>query len=660
MNDKLLVIFHDPSFDYSNPDSRDDYVRYNVFDTETWECLSSNEYLATEEYILPYGLTYDHTTDKVYGSFYANASSFSTTDDAAFGYIDLTDTKNPVKIVGELPVRMRALTIDEEGNLYGLSYEGDLYTINKFTGATEYTGVNVLLPTIDWGEDMMGDPSAPFDTYGRESMCCDWSTGDFYISYGDDAWDTFVSRFSPVTGEAEIVADYSYEHGNSNNNVLTALSFRQKADDAGKTIPAVPTDLTVSPVGIELKAEVSFTLPAVTTGGDALNADLTWTVSDGENTLATGTAHSGEKVTATVDSRAGSVTFVVVAALDGETSNAATATAFIGCDTPVINGLPTVRVNGQRLTVSWNAAVAANSGNLAPVTYKVTRMPENVVVEEACEAVRFTDVIESDIKSLYYYLIQPIAGEIAGESVESRSVYAGKYIGMPLNEPFDDEKRFLEYPVIDANNDGNIWEYSTKYDGVAMYPGNSKPADDYLLIGPFAMEQGMTYSFHMSADGHNVKEKIAVYVGTDPDDVTSFATELVAPTVLDPAQGTKVFDEEFSPAVSGDYYFGIKACTTGASQFIYVYEVEISGTTSGTITVNPGTGIGEAGEYTLDITSGRGVIRIDGCIGEEVAVYTATGLCVAKTKAEGAVEIPVAAGVYVVRAGDTATKVAVR
>ena len=663
MDGKVLVVFHDP-FHEDNDEDHDLPVSYKVFDGETWECeFTSDDHLASEEYILPYGLAYDHTTDKVYGSFYADGSMFTETVDANFGYLDLSDEKNPVRIVGKLPERMRALTFDKDGNLYGLSYGGDLYTINKFTGAAEQTGVNVLLPTIDWDEDGVGDadPSDSPMTFGRESMCCDWSTGDFYISYGDDMWDTYVARFSPVTGEAEIVADYSYDHGNDNNNVVTALSFCQSADN-GETKPAAPADFTVTPLGTELKAEVSFTMPSADSKGNALeaNATMTWTLTDGVNELATGTAHSGEKVTATVDSRAGSITFAVSVILDGATSKTTTSTVFIGCDTPVISGLPTVRVNGQRLTVTWNAAVAANSGNLDPVTYKVTRMPDNVVVDEACESARFTDNLESDIKTLYYYLIQPVSGSVEGETVESRSVYAGKYFALPLTENFDDEKRFLEYPVIDGNNDGNLWEYSTKYDGVAMYPGNSNAANDYLLIGPFALEQGMNYSFYMEADGHSVTEQIAVYVGTDADDEASFSTELVAPTILNPAQGRKTFEEEFTPAESGDYYFGIKACTPGVSQFIYVYTVEISGTTSGTIVVNPGTGIGEAGEYTLDVTSGNGVIRVSGGIGEEVAVYTTTGICVAKTVVEGSVEIPVVTGVYVVRAGDSAVKVAVR
>ena len=84
-------------------------------------------------------------------------------------------------------------------------------------------------------------------------------------------------------------------------------------------------------------------------------------------------------------------------------------------------------------------------------TYKVTRMPDETVVAEANETNTFVDEIPSDIKTTYYYIIEPKSGDVTGNPVTSRSILAGKYIALPLDEQFDDEQRFLTYPVIRLN-----------------------------------------------------------------------------------------------------------------------------------------------------------------------------------------------------------------
>ncbi len=564
MNGKAFVVIYDA---FHSPA----YVTYQFYDAETWDLESSVNYVATTKDILPYGAAYDHTTGKLYASFFESTSSFIGDSEAHFGTVNFDNAFEPVSIIADLPERMRALTFDASGQLYGINYEGDLYKINKFTGEAELTGVHVDLPTRD-----DGNPADVWNTVGRESMCCDWESGDFYITYGDDMWNTYVTRFNPETGDAEIVADYSYsDYGTENCNVLTGLFFEQKAALAAGT-PEGVTNLSVTAEGIELKANVKFTLPTKDTDGKDLSDALTWTISDGANDLATGSSNPGGEVSETVVLPVAGKTTIVVTVASGENiSNPASESLFIGCDTPEIWGTPTARVAGNKIILKWDAAYAINNGNMAPVTYRITRLPDETVVCEDCAETTYTDELPSDYRTVYTYLIQPIAGDVEGEAVTSRSAIAGRYIPLPLSEQFDDERMFLTYPVIDANNDDNTWEYSTKYGGVALYAANSNTADDYLLIGPFKMEAGSTYTFSMRADGHNFKEQIAVYVGTDENDAASFSTELLAPATLDPIKGEKSFNLAYEPTESGSYYFGIKACTEGASQFIYVYEVNV-------------------------------------------------------------------------------------
>ncbi|MDE6206910.1 MAG: hypothetical protein K2M55_03790, partial [Muribaculaceae bacterium] len=564
---------------YYNPDNGSN-VTYITYDATTWEPLTGEwNYInginggAPVADMLPYALTYDHTTGRIFGCFYANAYLWWIgSSDAQFGYFDIENPFEPVTILNrELPERLRAAATDKDGQVWGLAYSGNLYKINKFTGEATATGTTVELYSAEGSTDM------PFSSYGRESIAVDWETGDFYLAYGDDMDDSYVGKFNPQTGDFELLADYSYSFNDwEYGDQFTGLFFVQKAEATDDVIPVAVSDLAIMAVGTDLKAAVTFTMPSVDTNDQAIDADFEWFITNGNDQLATGTAHSGANVTTTVDVTVGGSTAIVVyTSLDGHNSASATKQTFIGEDEPVIWGVPEVDAGDMTATIYWEEAYAKNNGNLGDLTYKITRMPDEVVVAEAATGTKFTDKLTSEYKTRYTYVIEPKAGSTTGAAVTSRAAWIGKYLALPYADDFSDESRFLEYPFIDANGDYNIWEHTTRSGGAAMYPANDEAADDYLLIGPFKMDAGVTYAFHMSADGHNMNETIALYVGTDANNVASFSTELVAPTLLEPMKGTKAFDVTYEPAEAGDYYFGIKACTPHGSQYIYVYEVSV-------------------------------------------------------------------------------------
>ena len=555
-------------------------VTYVIYDAETWQPLSGNMSFTSSTGvtpdILPCGLTYDHTTGMIYGGFFKHAEEFAGTDDAQFGSFDVNNPLSPVSIISDaLPERMRAYATDKDGQIYGLGVSGELYKINKFNGETTHVAT-VSLYSAD------GEANYPFMTLGRESIAVDWETGDFYLSYGDDWGDGYIARIDPATGASVTVADYSYAFDDwSNGDCFTGLFFKQSAGPSEDVIPAAVGDLSVSVTSTALTADISFTMPSADTNGEPITGSYSWYVTDGANELASGEAEAGATVFTTVTvPTPGFSSLVVYTSLNGKDSPTVTERKFFGPDTPVVWGTPTARVSGKNITVTWSEAYAENGGQMEPVTYKVTRLPDQVVVAPAVEGVTFTDVIESDYKTAYSYVVEPVAGEITGQAVTSRQVIVGKYISLPLHETFADNAWFLEYPIIDNNNDYIYWDYSTrknevtKESGVAMIQTNPNP-DDYLLIGPFKMNAGSTYTFHMAADGHNFTETVEVCVGTDPDNANSFTTTIIQPTTLEPMKGMKNLDGAFEPAESGDYYFGVHACTSGAGQYIYLYEVAV-------------------------------------------------------------------------------------
>lgn len=66
------------------------------------------------------------------------------------------------------------------------------------------------------------------------------------------------------------------------------------------------------------------------------------------------------------------------------------------------------------------------------------------------------------------------------------------------------------------------------------------------------------------------------------------------------------------------------------------------------------------GSATLTVVAGEGFIEVAGAEGIDIDVFNASGMTVASARGKDAVRFTVEAGIYIVRAGSTAAKVAVK
>lgn len=561
---KYLAVHHDPT-------ATRDKVQYVIYNAETWAVESEHSFTSDDTDKLAYNLAYDPMSATIYGCFFHSTPKYISTDDSQFGYVDVNDLSNPVKIIGNLDVRLRALAFDKEGVLYGVGHDGTIYTVDKQTA----TLTKVAKYTYT-GMASYADPSSLFYYYGNDAGVIDWETGDFYMSYHDDQQDTYIAKFNPKTGAGSVVANFGYFNGigTENQEMFTGLYFEQKAAPMASGTPQPVTGLTATAVGTELKVKLAFTMPTLDTDNKALSGTVKWQATDGKQTIGEGNSTAGAAVDVTLNVAAGGSTSFVVYALSGSNmSSPESTTAFIGGDTPVLPADPTASVSGQNITVKWQAPVGANGGNLAsPLTFKITRHPDEVVVAEAATGLSYVDNIASDVKTFYTYSVIPKAGTVEGAPLETRQVVVGSRLAIPYSDSFTDESLFNTYPVIDNNNDGNTWEINTKR-GAAIYSSNGNEADDYLCVGPFKMTAGNTYTFKCTATAHSVNERMAVYVGTDPKNVATFNTELIGLTVID--INDNVLNTTYKPTTSGTYYFGVKACSWGSAKNLYLTEVAV-------------------------------------------------------------------------------------
>lgn len=570
-------------------------VTYQVYDAETWTpvgmSLSYKVYEnGDDDFVLPTDLTYDPTTNRIYGVFVNKAMLYASTSKVKLGYIDV-NTLDMIKPVVELPKLTATLSSDKNGQLYGVAYDGKIYKINKETGA--------MTDPIQPSYPANAAPNSTAFNWGGVLMSSeiDWDTNNMYYSTmewpeGDDSWGAqpYILKVGLADGQTTVVANYSYNDTGAETetqDIFTGLYFKQ-AVQATAGQPNEVIGLRARAKDVEQKALLSFTMPDKSTDGKVLEAGTSWKAFVNDVEVGTGTAEPGAQViNAEVALPAFGNNMILVKAVskDGKLSAGNTTSVFVGCDTPKMNR-PDVQANGSSVALFWDEATSANNGNMKNVRYKVERLPDNKVITEATTETAVEDTFAaSDAAALYTYRVTPLAdgnaeGEVlTGAPVETLQVFAGSYLPLPWTDAFDDNMKYGYYKTIDANNDGNTWVYNQQYKS-ASYASNGNDANDYLLIGPFDMTQGCVYNFGCDIQAHSGVEYAALYVGTDPASVAEYK-ELTGRTAVNTNQdGVKHLGGEYTADATGRYYFAVKACSDASSSVLYVDNVKVTGVTA--------------------------------------------------------------------------------
>ena len=139
--------------------------------------------------------------------------------------------------------------------------------------------------------------------------------------------------------------------------------------------------------------------------------------------------------------------------------------------------------------------------------------------------------------------------------------------------------------------------------------------------------------------------------GKTPEGQTEVLLDL--PTV--PAQeddGTiTTYSLDFTVAETGVYYYGFKAYSAAYMDYLFLYDIRLSGTTGaeGITTV----------QRNFDAYVADGAINIVNPMNDVVSVYTVNGLLVAQVE-EATAKVEVVPGIYIVKSSKDAIKVAVK
>lgn len=217
----------------------DDYTLYAI-DPETGEYTS----ISTTGWVTE--MAYDYSTNTMFG---VKDNTLYTINLASGDY----DKFGTFKGLGDTEIL--SFTIDLEGNMYGISSgDGKFYTIDRTSlqcTSVNYTGLESVL---------------------IHSMGFDHATGILYWAQCGGFDGNHLCTIDIETGVATILAD--------NTGVMTGFFIPYLPNT---NLPHAPTNVEVTPIGASLQAELSWTNPTTTLGGDPLTGITKMVISrDGE------------------------------------------------------------------------------------------------------------------------------------------------------------------------------------------------------------------------------------------------------------------------------------------------------------------------------------------------------------------------------------------
>lgn len=470
-----------------NGDDTADPLSFNQVNLSTGEFKQIADYRGMST--LFQDMAYDYSTGTMYALGYNN-----NTYSSMLLTVNLTNGK--AEAVGDIgESKFVALACSYEGQLYGMDIDnGSLWNIDKATAKPQeigYTGERV--------NDYL------------QSMEFDHETNTLYWA-GDNFWGTLNAS----TGEA----NYMGILGDHAQVVGLYIPFKKTNPEA----PGAITDLVVTAgTNGELSATLSWTNPSLNFAGNALTSLTGIEIYRNEQL-----AHRidnpviGEAVNWTdTDAPNGTLTYRVSAINEKGESSITAIPVFVGRDVPAApTRLLLTASDGNQAKVTWTAPIVGMNGgwiDANALAYKITRLPDNVVLETSFNGNEFTDTSITALNN-YSYQVQAITQEGAGGTATTNSLLIGPPLSVPYSCNFSTDEEFALWNVEDANNDGFTWKRETTLDAVYYYYNEENETiggNDWLISSPIHLEKGKLYRLNFKLQSYDVgyPEKVGVYLG---------------------------------------------------------------------------------------------------------------------------------------------------
>lgn len=543
-----------------------------------------------------YAMAYDPVNEVMYalGADYENG-------DPNLGYTVLYEVNLNATTLNDLFKKVK----DMDGLYWDFCFDvqGNAWFAQKYAGSDgivkgtnlvkmdgDFNCISEVKMQSEWGEDIN---SIYFST-----MYFDNSTGDLYYLPCSDYGSTSLYKVNPTTGISQSVA-----------------WFNQGNHFTGLYIPYLTADNAAAPArvsGLDAQADlngamndtIKWVTPSKTWAGDDLanlqtvkiyrknagyaTTELTKTADLIANSQLLATVPATEKETAMswVDENPtdGINTYYVLAANDKGNGVIDSIRCYMGIDVPGAVGNIMLEKNGTGVDISWTAPEkGANNGYIGTegLSYKITRLPDSVVVAENVTDTKYTDNTLGEQQS-YSYTVQAVNAKGAGAIATSNPIMAGAALKTPVSLAFDTQTDADRWSTNKMNN--SIYFYyaggwSDDYKCMIGYGTTTGTVEGTLISPPLYLEEGKTYRFTTDFQADFFDDAyFDLYVGVGTNSESQDGATIIASRegeqYAEPYHREKYEDYFVAPA-SGTYYYTLRVKTVDKYNIFKLFGLKV-------------------------------------------------------------------------------------
>lgn len=428
-------------------------------------------------------MSYDYSTKTMY--------AISVLNDAytQLFTIDLNTAES--KLVADLDRRFFTLACTYEGQLYGISFEGDLCKIDKTNGDVTVVGATGWHPTY------------------YQSMEFDHSDETLYWAanlMGGTDFDDCIATVDINTGAAQKVAAVG------NSPQIAGLYVPFAASEKGT--PSAVSDFECVPGANGATTVALYWMnPTQTFDGKELTALTDIKVYRDRELIKTfENPEIGEEMSYTDDLgdvKGGYHFYSVVASNSVGEGAEEKVRIFVGRDIPADITTLTLQHDGyDKAVISWNQPELGPNGgyvDASSLSYKVVRKPDGRVI---ADGLKQTTVSDENISPVSQYSYSVVASNADGESnaVETETRVFGPAYSMPVTFDFTAFDADNSWTVMDANKDGYAWMWTKVSSGdrvMGHQASSTAVSDDWLISYYMPFEKDATYRAEMELHAYS-------------------------------------------------------------------------------------------------------------------------------------------------------------
>lgn len=483
---------------------------------------------------------------------------------------------------------------DAQGNAWFAQKYGGSDGIVKGTNLVKMDGnfnrISEVKMQSEWGEDIN---SIYFST-----MYFDNSTGDLYYLPCSDYGSTSLYKVNPTTGISQSVAWFNQ------GNHFTGLYIPYLTADNGAAPARVSGLDAQADLNGAMKDTIKWVTPSKTWAGDDLanlqsvkiyrknagyaTTELTKTADLIANSQLLATVPATEKKTAMswVDENPidGINTYYVLAANDKGNGVIDSIRCYMGIDVPGAVSNIMLEKNGTGVDISWTAPEkGANNGYIGTegLSYKITRLPDNVVVAENVTDTKYTDNTLGEQQS-YSYTIQAVNAKGAGAIATSDPIMAGSALKTPISLAFDTQTDADRWSTNKMSN--SIYFYyaggwSDDYKCMIGYGTSNGTVEGTLISPPLYLEEGKTYRFTTDFQADFFEDAyFDLYVGVGTNSESQDGATIIAKREGEQyaeQYHREKYEDYFVAPASGTYYYTLRVKTVDKYNIFKLFGLKV-------------------------------------------------------------------------------------